>query len=182
MPPPGAVIQNIDDAVFSTGYMRGTISGRQEDAINFGALQNVSFDGGLEWADLYGDGALVPLAKGLARKSLTGNFDYGVILPEQFIMIFGGSQTYNSLTNKTSYVNKKTSEPLPFNMHFYSAPNGMTPDMEVICYNCTANGFSLRFGDRAWAMSNGTFSVNGESGDEGKLLEILKKGNLTASS
>lgn len=177
----GAVLTNLDGLVFNKGYLFGTISGHPTDSIEFGALQNVRLNHTFTFSDIYGPESLSMLGRGVEREELSGNFQRGVISPEQFILMNGGSMVYNGGSQSTVYTKLVNEEPLPFNVHFESQPS--SPDFDIVLYRCTCSEWNLEANNRAWILGGSTFMVHGQAvADGGKLFEFTKPGNLTNSS
>lgn len=180
MPPSGTVIANLDNVVFSKGYMYGTIQGHTADAIAFGALQDVEFTHTFDTVDLNGPESLSPVATGIGGENLSGTFSNGVIHPEQLVMLLGGTEVVNGAY--TDYVKLVEQEPLPFDLHFESGVTGLD-DLDLVLYRCLCPSWSIRAGNRQFMIGSSSFRVYGQAAaDGGVLFKLIKPGNLTSSS
>lgn len=180
MPVSGTVISNLDGVIFNKGYMYGTRDGGTADAIAFGALQDVELTHGYTEVPLSGPESLSPLAVGIGEENLSGTFSAGVIVPEQLIMLIGGSQVVNG--DYTDYTKKVEEEPLPFDLHFESGVAGVD-DLDLVLYRCLCPSWSIRAGNRSFFIGSSSFRVYGQaSADGGVLFKLIKPGNLTMSS
>lgn len=177
-----AVLSNLDGTVFNKGYLYGTIHGHTADTIAFGALQNVAINHAFTFAELDGPESLQPIGVGLKSETLDGSWEFGVVTPEQYIMALGGHMTYDAGTDVTTYTKKVNEEPVPFDIHFKSAPS--SPDMEVYVYNCLSNSWNVAKADnRGWMLGNGSFRAYGQTVADGeKLFTVLKQGDQTNAS
>ena len=179
------VIQNLNNTHFWKGCLFGTINaaGETEDAIAMGALQNVSLQH--EWgvAELRGPESLAPLGVGMTEENLTGSARYGVILPSQLKMLFGGTVT--TVGGRTIYKKPVNAEPAPFHLHCMNPGNAT--DLEVLLYNCIATGAPILDGtdNRAFVMQGFDFKVYGKliaPDTEATLFQVIFPGNLTVSN
>lgn len=190
--PNGMVIQNLDNTYFHKGYMYGGINnaGEAEDGIRMGALQNISLTHEFGTASLRGPESLAPLGVGITEENLTGSARFGVLLPSQLKMMFGGTVTQGG--GKTTYRKKVNDEPYPFDLHLLSAgPDVATNDAlggyEFWLYNCICTNSPLIDGadNRAFVLRGIDFMVVGkllEGDTEATLFEQIFPGNLTSST
>jgi hypothetical protein len=183
--PNGMVIQNLDNTHWFKGFIFGTINsgGETADAIAMGALQNISLQHEFGIAELRGPESLAPLAAGITEENITGSARWGVILPSQLKMMFGGSVTV--VGARTRYRKKGNEEPAPFHLHMMNP--GSANDMEIILYNCLATSAPIIDGadNRAFVMRGMDFKVYGKklgADTEVTLFDEFLPGNLTASS
>jgi len=186
MPPPtysanGAAIANLDQLVFNKGYAYGSIQNNTNDAIPFGALQNIGLNHNFGFSELIGPESLSPVGVGVKSEELTGTWDYGVIDTEQFIMFMGGTQAYNAGANKTTFTKLVDQEPQPFDFHLKSAL--ASPDLEIFLYRCLSPSFSLKAGNREFVTGSGNFRCYGQDAAAGGLLfQVVKPGNRANTS
>lgn len=177
----GAAIANLDQLVFAKAFMYGSIDGHTADAIAFGAMQNVKLNHAFTFAEMRGPESLAPVGVGVATEDLSGDWTNGVIHPEQFMMLSGGTLSYDAPTNKTTMRKLVDQEPTAFDLRCLSAP--ASPDLEVRLYRCLSPSWNLGLGDREWTMGNGTFKAYGQASvDGGKLFDMIKPGNLANAS
>lgn len=176
----GTVLTNISETVFSKTFMYGTRPGGTQDAVEFGALQNVRLSNSLAKALLRGPEALPPLAMGITEENYTGSFQFGVVLPDQFIMLNGGSQTYDAGTGRTTYTKLVNQEPGPFNLKCKS-DSSATPDLEINLFRCVMDSWEMSMENRNFVLPSGNFTVYGEASG-GRLYTISKPGDLTNAS
>lgn len=182
--PQQGVLTNLDNQVFQKGYLYGTRSGGASQAIGFGALQNVSVRDAFTWVDQRGPEALSPIGVGLGEENLTGSFESGVLLPEQFIMALGGSQTYDAATDYTVYTKRVNDEPQPFDIDCTSE-EGSAPEVKCKFYRCLCNDWNIwGANNRQWMTGGGSFRVIGEDsqGSTRRLFTWSRRGNSTNAS
>lgn len=183
MPVSGAVLTNLDGLTFQKGYIYLTREGGTADAVGFGALQNINLSHTFAFSELSGPESLSPLGVGIQSESLTGTWDYGVITPEQFLTLIGGSQVFS--TPNTVYTKLVNEEPLPFDLHFESGVSG-SDDMDLYLYRCLSDSVSLRGENRTFSIGSGSFRCYGQDvttyGANAKLFTFTRPGNLTNSS
>jgi hypothetical protein len=173
------ILTNIDGLVFQRGYMFGTRSGGNTDAIGFGALNNVNIQHAITKVEINGPESLSPLGVGIQGETLTGSYTNGVVTPEQYFMALGGNLTYNgTVTTFTKLVNE---EPRPFDIHLKSEDLA-TPEMEIYLFRCVVDNWKIYGGDnRSYSMGEGSFRCYGEA-NGGRLFTVSKPGSLINAS
>ncbi len=184
--PNGMVIQNLDNIVFSKGFLYGTIDGAGEtaDGVAFGAMQNISLSHEWGTAELRGPESLVALGVGFTEENLTGSAGWGVILPSQLKALLGG--TVATAGGQTTYTKKVDEEPVPFHLHCLTNEDADIA-LEVLLYQCIAPTVQvLDVGDtHAFLMRSMDFKVYGKrlNGDtKATLFKTIQQGNLTVSN
>lgn len=179
--PQQGTLTNISGLVWNKGYLYGTRSGGNTDAIQFGALQSVELNMSVQWADIRGPESLSILGRGQVSETLTGTFECGVIAPEQYFMALGGNLTYSGADDETTYTKLVNEEAGLFNVHCVSEL-GNSPGMDVTVYRCTADSWKIYGGaNRSWNMGGGSFTAHGEA-NGGRLYTVTMPGSLINSS
>ncbi len=176
-----ATLENLSNIKWNKGYLYGTRSGGNTNAIGFGALQSIDINHAIEWAVLRGPESLGVLGKGEVSETITGTFEYGVITPEQYYMALGGGLSYDGGADETTYTKLVNEEARVFDINCVSE-SGNSPGMEVTLYRCNATSWRVMNGaNRSWILGQGGFEVNGEA-NGGRLYTVTMPGNLINQS
>lgn len=180
--PQQGTLTNIDGLVWNKGKLYGTRTGGTTDAIQFGALQRVSIQHSIQWADIRGPESLSILGRGQVSETLTGTFAFGVVTPEQYYMALGGGLSYDGGADETTYTKLVNEEARSFNVHCVSEEGTTSPGMDVTLYRCTADSWNIMVAEnRSWVIGEGGFTCHGEA-NSGRLFTSTFPGNLVNAS
>ncbi len=175
------VLTNLDGLVWNKGFCYGTRTSGTTDAIQFGALNNITITHTFQKEEISGPESLSPLGVGIKSETLTGKFTFGVITPEQFFMALGGNLSYTGGTDRTTFTKLVNEEPKTFNIHCVSE-NDPSPAVDLQLFRCVADNWNILSADnRSWVMGEGGFRVYGEA-NGGRLFEFSKPGDLRNTS
>jgi hypothetical protein len=173
-------ISNLNNIVWNRGFLNATRKSGTNDAIGFGALQNIRLSHTFEYEELYGPESLSPLGVGTKRENLSGSFENGVIDPEQFYAAMGGQLAYSAITNRTTWTKGVNDEPKYFDLHYVSDDTA-TPDVEIFVKRCLSNDWNI-IGpgeNRSFLIGGGSFKA---FGDGTTLFTVSRPGNFTNAS
>lgn len=177
----GTVLSNLDGIVFNKGFLYGSRAGVGNDGVAFGALQSVELSHQSQFVELDGPESLSPLGVGQKGETVGFNWEAGVLDPEQFTLLMGGSMSYNGGTGATTYTKTINQEANAFDVHFKSA--AASPDLEVYLYNCLCADWNIRADNRGFFLGRGQARAYGQStANGGKLWDIIKPGNSSNAS
>ncbi|MCE5199802.1 hypothetical protein LLG39_12595 [bacterium] len=160
--------------VFFRGKLIAVGAGPSNGDVEFGELQDISFEGRDTTKEAFGPTSIFPLASELVERNTSLRASYLRINAQGLALLTGGTVTYAD--NKTTIAVGKTSLPTSFKAKLTSPADGS--DIELILYKVEPQNFSLGMALRDFTIPNFECRVlvADEGADADKIYDIILPG------
>lgn len=158
-----------NNIIFAQGHLYADPDG---DNIEFGELQDCSFEMRDTTKEARGPDSVYPLAQEIAERSLTLRASFLKVRAQGLVKLTGGTASYAA--NETTIAIGKTSLPSTFKATLKSPSDGT--DIELVLYKIRPLNLSLPFAMRDFTIPNFEAEILVDEDNADKVCDIILPG------
>lgn len=143
--------------------------------IEFGELQDCSFEGRDTTVQAYGPSSIYPLADELQRREWSLRASWLKVTAKSLKQVLGGSAAYDGGTGKTTLSITKSSIPSSFKAVLKTPSDGS--DLQLVLYKVKPMNLTLPFALRDFTIPNFEARILVSEADSNKVCDIILPGN-----
>jgi hypothetical protein len=158
--------------IFAKGHLIAVGAGPGGADVEFGELQDCSFEKRDTYKEARGPDSVYPLAREMSESSMTLRASYLKVKAQGIKLLLGGDVSYAN--NKTTIAVSKSSVPSTFKAHLKSPSDGSA--IELILYKVSPENFTLPFAMRDFTIPNFECTILVDEDNEDKVCDIILPG------